>query len=140
MNAYYVFMIISIILAICILFSISECDSNNDKLCFVVLTISFIALSVTFYKLGNWQYHKDYINDTKIYTTKLEQKQYSEKLTKINGVYNDKIDTGDNGYYYINKDSEIINFDDFKSNDKVDIYYIEDANKHNIIIKIKKLN
>lgn len=80
----------------------------------------------------------DYNNQ--IYTQKVANKQYKEQVGMVDNISSNTITIKNNENYYLNKDSKIKNFDNFKPGDKVDIYYIVNGYDCNIIMTINKIN
>lgn len=75
------------------------------------------------------------------YIQQIHNKQYKEQLGIIDNISSNTITIKDyNEGYYLNKDSEIRNFNNFKPCDKVDIYYIVNGYNCNIIMTINKIN
>lgn len=112
------------------------------------VTISFLIAGVIFLFLAHLCWNQGIKHDQKIcnynnqiYTQKVTNKQYKEQLGVINNIsFNSIILKNDSQSYYLNKDSEIRNFNNFKPGDKVDIYYVVNGYDCNIVISIKKIN
>jgi hypothetical protein len=108
---------------------------------FLIAGVIFLFLSYLCWNQGIKYDLKIYNYNNKIYTQKVTNKQYKEQLGIIDNISSNAITIKDYSKgYYLNKDSEIKNFNNFKPGDKVDVYYIVNGYDCNIIISIEKIN
>ena len=141
---WYILSVILVILGILYGFKVvgNWFDELWERIISLILTVVFFFLSYNCWNRGLKQDTNKCTNyNIQVYNKQVNNKQYKEQLGVINNIsFNSIILKNDSQSYYLNKDSEIRNFNNFKPGDKVDIYYVVNGYDCNIVISIKKIN